>query len=367
MKRIPWWSPQVGEYEKVLLAEVLDSNFLNEGPKTIEFEKQIAKLLKVKYVLAVNNATSAMFLSLKALGIGHGDEVIVPDITFISTANAVEMTGARAVLVDVDPKTLTLSTHELKKAINKKTKAVIPVHVSGRAADIAKITSIAKAHKLFVVEDAAEALTSKHKGRFLGTFGEMGCFSLSPAKTIMTGQGGLIITSSKKYFEILKMLKDQGRPERGTGGDDLHPGIGFNFKFTDLQAAVGIGQLRYITKRIKRMKKNYMLYKKNLADVPEINIFEVDIKNGELGQWTDATADRRDELLKFLTNQGIDSRPFWHPIHTQPFYKKPDRLFPHATNISPKSFWLPSAFTLTDSEILFVCKTIKNFYAKTKK
>ncbi|MDP3941900.1 MAG: DegT/DnrJ/EryC1/StrS family aminotransferase [bacterium] len=367
MKNIPWWQPQFGEMERHLIGDVLSNAFPNEGVLTGIFEKKIAKLLGVRHVLAVTSATAGMFLSLKAAGITQGDEVIVPDISFIATANAVEMTGAKAILADVDPKTLTIDTKKIERSITKRTRAIIPVHVSGRGADMKTIITLARKHELFVIEDAAEAFMSKHEKIYLGTYGNTGCFSLSPAKTITTGQGGLIVTSSDSLYLKLKMLKDQGRPVRGTGGDDIHPGLGFNFKFTDLQAAVGIGQLSYLKKRITRMKKNYRLYKTGLENIPGFSLLPFQIDNGELPQWTDALADRRDELDSYLKSKNIHCRRYWHPIHTQAYYKQSNTKFPVSTNSSPQAIWLPSSFTLTDKDVEDVCKAIRRFYSNEKK
>jgi perosamine synthetase len=366
MKRIPWWSPQIGRNEYTLIKKVLKSNFPNEGKFTEEFEDKIAQLLHVKHALTVTSGTTAIYLSLKALGIGHGDEVIVPDISFIATANAVEMTGAKTVLTDIDPNTLMLDPKSFEKNITKKTKAVIPVHVSGRAADIIKIKRIADAKNISVIEDAAEAFMSKYKGQYLGTFGHTGCFSLSPAKIITTGQGGIITTNDDNLYLLLKRLKDQGRPMRGTGGDDIHEGLGFNFKFTDLQAAVGIGQLKYTQKRVARLKRNYELYKSLLSGIKQITIFDCDIEKGELPLWTDAKMENRDKLENYLRERGADCRKLWHPIHSQSYYKKSNKLFPNSTNLSSQSLWLPSAFTLKDKDIRYVCTLIKKFYDSDK-
>jgi perosamine synthetase len=366
MKKIPWWQAKIGNKEYGLIKSVLKDNFPNEGRLAIEFENKLASLLKVKHVVVVTNGTSAMYLSLKALGIGFGDEVIVPDLTFIATANAVEMTGAKAVLVDINKDTLNIDINSIKKAITKKTKAIIPVHVSGRAADLTSIIKLAKKEKLFVIEDAAEAFMSKYKGKYLGTFGVTGCFSLSPAKTITTGQGGFIATDNSKVYRKLKMLKDQGRPKRGTGGDDIHYDLGFNFKFTDLQAALGLGQLSYLTKRIQRMRRNYKLYQKYLSGLKEVTLLKFDLEKGELPQWCDGLFEEKDKLNKYLQSKNIDCRPFWHPIHTQAYYKKSDKLFPISTICSKKAMWLPSAFTLRDSDIKEVCQNIIEFYGSKK-
>lgn len=364
MKHIPWWQPQIGSYEQKLIKKVLESHFPNEGKYTSEFEIEIGKLLNVKHVLAVTNATSAMFLSLKAFGIGHGDEVIVPDLTFIATANAVSMSGATVKLVDVNPQTLMLDVEQLKKTITKKTKAIIPVHVSGRAAEIVEIIKIAKQHNIVVVEDAAEAFMSKYKGKYLGTFGSTGCFSLTPAKTITTGQGGFVVTNDTRLYKILKVLKNQGRSVIGTGGDDIHDMVGYNLKFTDIQAAMGLGQLHYLKHRIERMKRNYEIYKRELSGIKEVSILPCNTKEEEIPQWTEAILENRDKLVEYFDANNIGYRKFWYPIHTQKAYKMQDKLFPNSTKLSPKLLWLPSAFTLSDADIKQVCEHIKKFYNK---
>ena len=359
-KKIPWWTPKVEKEDYKFIKQALDNNFINEGPLVAEFEKKITNLVGAKYAIATTSGTIAIFLSLKALGIGHRDEVIVPDMTFIATANAVDLCGAKPVLVDINPENLTVSVDAIKKAITPKTKAIIPVHVTGRGADMPAILDLAKKHDLYVIEDAAEALGSRQNSKHLGTFGDTGCFSFSANKTISTGQGGIVVTDDENLYLKLKPLKDQGRPVRGTGGNDLHNTIGYNFRMTDLQAGMGLGQFLHFKERTARMKRNYELYKENLASIPEIKIFP--LKPGELPQWTDILTEKRDELARYLKNQNIDSREYWLPIHRQLAYKLSDNNFPNSTRLSPKALWLPSAFTLTDKDINAVCKKIKNFF-----
>lgn len=366
MKKIPWWEPQTGNRELKLVAQVIKSNFPNEGDFTTLFEEKIAGLIGAKYAIATPNCTLAIFLALKGLDIGHGDEVIVPDLSFIAASNAVNLTGAKPILADVEENTLNLDPQSFKIKITKKTRAVIPVHVSGRPTAMDKIIKIAKENRIYVVEDAAEGFMSKYQGKYLGTFGDAGCFSFSPAKTITTGQGGAIVTNSNKLYHRLKELKDQGRPKRGTGGDDLHKVIGYNFKFTNLQAAFGLGQLTYLKSRIERMKRNHQLYVKNLKGVKGIKIFQCDTKAGVLPQWTDAIVQNRDGLDKFLRTNNIDCRRFWFPIHTQIPYRQNSKDFPVSSKMSPKAIWLPSAFTLKDEDIKYVCKMIKKFLNNEK-
>lgn len=358
---IPWWEPRTGEAEAEMVHEVLRTNFLNDGKYTERFEQEITKLLGVRYAVAVTSGTMAIFAALAALGIGRGDEVLVPDVTFIATANAVTLTGAKPVLVDIDPATLNISIDAILKKITSKTKAIIPVHVSGRGAAMKAILSVAAEHKLEVVEDAAEALLSKQGGQSLGTFGRMGCFSFSPNKTVMTGQGGIVVTNDQPLYIRLKELKDQGRPVRGTGGDDIHVSVGYNLKFTNIQAAVGLAQLCRLSERIERQKKIREIYGNELGSVRGIELLPFDLGGGEVPQWTDAISDARDPLCEYLEQNQIGFRKFWFPLHHQKPYQLPDATFPVSTAMMPKAFWLPSAFSLRDDDILRVCSVIKGF------
>lgn len=360
--RISWWSPEMTGSELGLVKGVLDSNFLNDGDVTEEFACAIAKLIGAKFAVGVTSGTAAIYLALAALEIRDGDEVIVPDMTFIATANAVSMTGATPVLVDVDPGTLNISVAAIDAAITLKTKAVVPVHVSGRAADMAAILSICANRGVSVIEDAAEALCSAHKDRYLGTFGRAGCFSFSPNKVITTGQGGIVVTEDEVIFHRLRELKDQGRPVRGTGGADAHDSIGFNFKLTNLQAAVGLGQLAKLSGRLERIRETYRIYRSELAEVKGIRVLPFKIDKGEQPQWIDALAERRDELDTFLAKNGAGCRRFWFPLHTQKPYRRDDADFPNSTRLGKQAIWLPSAFQMTDSDVKTVCHLIKRFY-----
>jgi perosamine synthetase len=358
---IDFWVPQFGSEEKSLVADVIDTGFLNDGDVTSRFERQVAELLGCKHVVATTSGTTAIFLALASVGIQASDEVLVPDVTFIATANAVSLTGAKPVLVDVDPQTLNLDPAAAERAITPCTKAIIPVHVSGRAADLGAISDIARRYGLLVIEDAAEAFLSRHRGKYLGTFGSAGCFSLSPNKTITTGQGGLIVTDDDQVHVRLRELKDQGRPARGTGGDDIHSCIGYNFKFTNLQAAIGLAQLKDLPRRAGRMKSIYESYRDGLRGVEGITVIPFRIDEGELPQWTDVLVDQRDDLYDHLASHGIRGRKFWHPLHTQAPYRGPSQQFRNSSKQIPHAMWLPSAFTLSDEDVAAVCAEVQNF------
>ncbi|MBI3416688.1 MAG: DegT/DnrJ/EryC1/StrS family aminotransferase [Verrucomicrobia bacterium] len=363
-KPIPWWSPQLAGTEQHLIAEVLASNYLNDGEVTSRFECEVAALVGAKHAVAVTSGTTALFLALAALGVGPGDEVIVPDITFIATANAVKLAGATPVLVDVDPLTLNICPRQIAEAITPRTKAIMPVHVSGRAADLPAIRRVAEAHNLFVVEDAAEALLSRLDGKCLGTIGAAGCLSFSPNKTITTGQGGMVLTNDDALHTRLRELKDHGRRGRGTGGDDVHHAVGFNFKLTNLQAAVGLAQLDALPERIERQKKIFSIYAVELADCEPITLPGFDLAAGEVPQWTDALVEDRDALVEFLEARQIFCRRFWFPLHTQTPYRATNDRFPNSTRLGPNALWLPSAFTLTDGDVLTVCRAVVEWAAQ---
>jgi len=359
-REIPFWNPEFGEQEQGLVREVLASGYLNEGEVTAQFEAELARTLGARYAIAVTSGTAALFMAMVAFEIGSGDEVIVPDVTFIATANAVCMTGAKPVLVDVDPTTLNIDIDLIESAITPRTKAIIPVHISGRAVDLDAIQLIADRHGLVVIEDAAQALLSRHGGRCLGTLSPVGVVSFSPNKTMTTGQGGALLTDDDVIHRRLRELKDQGRPERGTASADIHPSVGFNFKFTNLQAAVGLAQLARLPERVDAIRQLYQAYREGLADVQEIRL--LDFKREEAPQWVDAIAQQREALFAYLAEQRVHGRRFWYPLHTQPAYRQPDAAFPNSTRLIPQALWLPSAFSLTPEDAHEVCGHIRAFY-----
>jgi perosamine synthetase len=223
------------------------------------------------------------------------------------------------------------------------------------------ILEVARKHRIAVVEDAAEAFISRVDGRALGTIGVAGCLSFSPNKSITTGQGGIVLTDDADLAGRLRALKDQGRPVKGTGGDDVHPTVGFNFKFTNLQAAIGLAQLRVLDARLERQRRIYSIYAKALAGVPGIRLPGFDLARGETPLWTDAVVERRDDLDRWLSDRAMGCRRFWFPLHTQAPYRRADAELPVATRVAPKALWLPSAFTITDDDVASVCESIVSF------
>jgi perosamine synthetase len=350
-----------------IINRVLDSNFPNEGIFTREFEKRITKILKVKYAVATTSGTVSLFLALKANNINYGDEVIIPNITFSATANAVILAGGKPILADVNPDTLLIDETSLNKKISKKTKFIIPVHVSGRGSNIKNIIKIGKKNSIKIIEDAAESFGSKRKKCFLGTLGEAGCFSFAPNKIITTGQGGLIVTNKKEVYKNLLKLKDQGRVGATTGGgEDKYISVGFNFKFSNLQSALGLSQLKNINWRLKKLKKNHEYYCNNINPSHKFKIINFDITNGEIPLWTDAYCEDRDRLIKYLKAHNIICRPYWKPINTCPAYKRTFKGLSNSKKLQDKMMWLPSCLDISTAEQAKVCNLINAYFKKKK-
>jgi perosamine synthetase len=358
MEWIQQWEPLVGEEEKAELIRTIDSGWIIEAQRTWQFERIFADYMGTKYAVATTSGTISLLLALMAVEVEPGDEVIIPDFTFIATANAVRMTGARPVLVDVKLNDITIMESEIESKITPKTKAIVPVHINGRPADMSSIRKIASQHGLWVIEDAAQAIGSRLNGQLLGTFGDLGCFSLATTKIITAGQGGIVLTNSEELYHRLIRLKDHGRLKRSW---NYHPAFGLNFKFTDLQAAVGLAQFPKLENRLSRMKETFSVYRENLSDLPGVRFWDLDLAGGVSPWFVDGQFERRDELQAFLKEHRVRAREFYPPIHTQECYLH-DGSFPNTETASKVGLWLPSSVFLTHDQILRVCSLIHQFY-----
>ena len=356
--KIDWFGPEMtgGEFER--LRDVVDRNYVNDGPLSREFEAQIARRLGVAHGVAVTNGTSAIALALMACGVGPGDEVIVPDFTFIATANAARLAGATVVLADVHPTRMTLTLDTVKSLMTPRTRAVVPVDVNGRAADYRGLETFCRENGIALVTDSCEAMGSFSGGRAMGSFGDAGCLSFSPNKTLTSGQGGMVLTNSRALNDRLLELKDQGRRARGTGGDDLHPVMGYNFKFSDLHAAVALAQLDAFDRRIQKSIERDRWYRQALDGLPGVE-FPAN-EPGEVLQWTDVLLERRDHVRNSLLERKIDSRPYWLPIHRQNPYRLDDDAFRVTCDLSKRALWLPSSFSITEDDVARVADGIRS-------
>jgi perosamine synthetase len=338
------------------VAECVRSTWVTEAKRTAAFEQAVADYVGARYAVAVPSCTVALALSLMALGVGPGDEVVVPDLTFAATANAVNLAGAIPVLADVCPDTQGLDPAALERAITPRTRAVIPVWFNGRDPGIEAIVARARANRLAVVEDAACALGSQRHGRHAGTFGDAGCFSFNTTKIITTGTGGMIVTDDPALHERVERLKNHGRLDRR----DYHPAVGFNFGFTDVLAALGLAQMRKLSGRVTWKRRMFRLYREKLESMARINFPPT---GDEVCLWyADIYVDDPSGLKTFLEEQGIQTRSYFPPLHTQPCYQA-EGNFDNATTISARGLWLPSSNYLTEQEIDRICSEIKEFFA----
>ena len=362
VKRINQMEPWIGEEEKRAMAEYLDSGgWLTEFKKTREFEQMLADYISSQYASVVNNGTVSLIIALMALDIKRGDEVLVPDYTMIASANAVVLAGAKPVLVDIDPSNLCLNLDLAEKAITDRTKAIMYVSINGRCHDMEKVVALAGKYNLFLIEDAAQSLGSRCRGKHLGTFGEIGSFSFSTPKIITTGQGGALVTDDKELFSRITKIKDFGRPKSGV---DYHEIMGFNSKFTDLQAVIGIEQVKKLDWRVKRKKEMYKLYRDLLQDMEQIKFIDTNLE--DCSPWfIDVLINGegvRDDLVSFLNKGGISTRPFYPAIHTQPPYSQIKGDFKNSEYISQRGLWLPSSSFLTDEDIEIVSDKVRQYY-----
>ncbi|MBU0650621.1 DegT/DnrJ/EryC1/StrS family aminotransferase, partial [bacterium] len=259
--------PFFDEKEKEEILKVIESTFISEHEATAEFERRLAEFTCSKHVITYSNGSLALLGAYSYLNLTHDDEVIVPNLTFIATANSVLLAGGRVVLCDVDKDTFCLDPVKLESMITNKTKAIVPVHLYGVMADMDNIMKIAKKHNLLVIEDAAESFGSSFNGRHSGTIGDMGILSFYGNKTITTAEGGAVLTQEKKYSDFVYMFKNVGREKKGIY---IHDNIGHNFRFTDLQAAIGLAQLRKIDYIIDKKNKINAFYKKELKNIKDI-------------------------------------------------------------------------------------------------
>ena len=355
MTNIEWFAPRMTGKELTTLKAVLDSGFVNDGAVTNEFERQIATVAGTTYAVAVTSGTAAITLALMACGLNLGDDVIVPDLTFIATANAVKLAGGHVILADVDRQNFCLTVETVAAVKTRKTKFVVAVEVNGRSPAYRDLLEYCQFHGLVLITDSCEALCSGHYNQALGSIGEAGCFSFSPNKIITTGQGGMVVTNNLVVYNRLRELKDQGRGVRGTGGNDVHPVVGFNFKFTDLQAAVGLSQLKVFEERIRQACVRSNWYYQALSG---LDIECPLTRTGEVCLWTDILVDERFNLAPKLRDHGIGVREFWFPLHKQRPYAR-NTAFPMATDISRRGIWLPSGFGVTEAQVDRVASCIR--------
>lgn len=334
------------------------TNFVTEFKQTERLEKTLAEFIGVKHVLMTTSGTMAIVLALLGCGINPGDDVIVPDYTMIATVNAVKLIGANPILVDVDPNRYVLTKTLIEKARTPKTKAVLFVSLNNRQVDLFDIQDYCETTDLVLIEDAAQSLGCRINGRHFGTFGKVGCFSLSTPKIISTGQGGFVVTNDDNLAKTMSMVKNFGRV---SGGVDVFDVFGLNMKFTDIQAVIGLEQMKKLPGRVKQMRVLYDEYTTHLKGSP---VRMIDAPDSEYIPWfIDIYTEHRDDLATFLKLHNIQTRPTYPEIHKTPMYSEstPD-TFPNTSYVSSHGLFLPSHTLLTSSNVQFICQLIHCYF-----
>ncbi len=365
MKRYPIAKPYITKKEEKYVLEVLRSGDLSLGPYYKKFEEKFAEFVGTKYACAVSSGTAGLHLAMIAAGIKKGDEVITTPFSFIASANCILYVGAKPVFADIEPITYNIDPLKIEKKITKKTKAILVVHIFGQAADMSPILKIAKKHNLKIIEDACESIGAKYKGKNVGTFGESAVFAFYPNKQITTGEGGMLVTSNKKIYDLCSSLRNQGRAENMRWLD--HERLGYNYRMDEMSAAVGLAQMEKINFLIKERQKIARLYNKHLArysnfiQVPRVGkyrthtyfVYAVKLKNPKI---------RRDDVIKELQEEGISTKAYLPSIHLFSFYKKMFGYkkgdFPVSEAASDSSLALPFYIGLKEKDIKYIVNSL---------
>ena len=395
---IPITKPYLDGKEEKLVLEVLRSGWLTQGPKVIEFEKKITEYTHTKYAIAVTSCTTALFLALKALEIKEGDDVIVPSFSFIATANSVAHTGATPIFADIDHRTYNISLLSIQKIIdygykfdnvrntlinkitNNRLRAIMPVHQVGLPADMDAINVIAQKYKLVVMEDAACAIGSEYKAKRIGAHSPLACFSFHPRKIITTGEGGAIVTNSKEYAEKMKALRqhymtvsDLARHKTGSIIFESYPGIGYNFRMSDVQAAIGIAQMDKLDKLLKKRENIATVYNKAFAGHPYLDISYVPAGckhtyQSYLLRVKKESPIRREEIMAKLAQAGIATRRGIMAIHQEPAYASAKNIInlPVTEECTLSTMTIPLYPQMNKAEVSYVISEIKKCFDNKK-
>jgi perosamine synthetase len=357
---IPVAEPLLGEKELEYVTDCIRSGWVSSLGKYVRrFEQEFATYCGVRYGVATHNGTVALHLTMAALGIGPGDEVILPTLTFVATANAVTYTGATPVFVDSEPRTWNIDPEAAARVITPRTRAIIAVHLYGHPADMDPLRALADQHGLTLIEDAAEAHGARYKGRQTGSLSDVAIFSFFGNKIITTGEGGMVLTDDSALAERCFFLENQARHKENPY---WHPEIGYNYRMTNIQAALGVAQLERIEELIAARVRNAAHYQRRLSSVPGLtlppcagwaeNVYWMYTVLVEEDYGLD-----RDALMAHLRQQGIETRPVFYPIHTLPMYKQ-GQHFPVAEELGRKGINLPSGATLTPEQVDAVCNAL---------
>lgn len=354
---ISWWRTSFGDGEVEKLRESVQKECIGQGLVTEEFEEEISLALNVPFVVATTNGSAALYMALLSLGIGHGDEVIIPNRTWIASANAILLTGAKVVLVDVRSDLPLIDVVQIQSKITTQTKALMPVHLNGRSADMQGIQRLAEKFGIPIIEDACQAFFSSNSSGYLGTQSDVGCFSLGVTKLVSTGQGGFVVTKNRDVYERLKCIRNHGVTDEFTESYDQ---FGFNFKFTDLLASFGLVQLSRVSKRIVHLNKIYAKYESAISKFKCVNLLPVNVLSGEIPLYAEVLCPERKELENFLHFHNIQAR-IVPPDLSLSSCLKDDGSFPNSIRFSDQGLYLPCGPEQPLENIDFVIDTLYDF------
>lgn len=362
MKKIPWWHVELGSEAAEAPAQTIRDRNLSMAGVVETLERRIAKILDVPHVIAVANGTTALMLALLEAGIGHGDEVIVPDRTWIATAHAAHLLGAKVVLVDIDPDRYLIDPDAIEMAITSKTKAILPVHLNGCACDMPRIRDIAEQHGIHVIEDAAQAFYSRSpEGGFLGTHSRMGCFSLSIAKLITSVQGGFIVTHDAEIDRRLRLMRVHGTKSI----TDAHWNFaGGNFRLIDILASIALTQLDHLEQKVSAVTSLYQKYMHSLKGIDTIRMLPVHIENGEIPLYIEVLLEHRTPCLEWLSSHSVEPRPACPALHTAPYFISPDKsVYKNSIYFAEHAMTLPSGPDQDSKDIDIVLDLLRQWVA----
>jgi perosamine synthetase len=360
--KIPIYKPYLNGNEKKYVDDAISSTWISSKGKYLkEFETRFSKYIGVNYATGVCNGTTALHLALLALGIKPGDEVMVPSFTYIASVNCIKYVGAKPVFIDCLPDSWQINPDKINTKVTKKTKAIIVVHLYGHPCDMEKISRICKKNKIYIVEDCAEAIGSEINGNKVGTFGDISAFSFFGNKTITTGEGGMVTTNNKDLYEKCLRYKGQGLAKNKEYWHDL---VGYNYRMTNIEAAIGLAQLEQIDEIIIKKSNIAKTYNKFLND--DIYFHKSVNKKYFHSHWMNSILTKssidRDKLRKKLLDSGIETRPTFYPAHMMPMYKNRKNILPVSENIGSRGVNLPSYPDLKTDEIIDICNIINKFY-----
>jgi perosamine synthetase len=357
----PIYKPTIFPNTHKYVADCLDSTWISsKGSYIKKFETSFTDYLKVNHATSVSNGTTALHMCLCALGVGKGDEVIVPSFTYIASVNAIKYVGAKPIFIDSDKSTWNLNVALLGGLITKKTKAIMAVHLYGNPCDMNALRNLCDKRGIFLIEDVAEALGSTYEDQFLGTFGDVAAFSFFGNKTITTGEGGMVVSSNKAYIDRVSSLKNQGASKNKYWYEE----VGYNYRMTNICAAIGLSQVEKVESILERKKEIANLYEEKLKECPLD--FQKIQSNGLSSYWLVSilTKDKdiRDGLSNFLNKSGVETRPLFYPAHTMPMFNS-EGSFPVALDLSVRGLNLPSFPDLTNDDVSQICTYIKEFFS----